>query len=534
MLFKLIDNNSDIVTTIISSIPIQNTEGSIIPDQYQLQAPNGSTIRKNLAEIDELADTPANKFIPVDFPLPLVTSLLVWLQRKSKVSMFKSGKYHKGFIIQASDGSHHFSCCRQLNSPAEVCGVDLPSFGTSWPCMSCDNIMLPSWNINIYSRLGLFPSSNPFDRSGELIAANHVSARTLRSECPKSLQEALANDLVDRATWLPSYIEEKEDLVDNQMFVRLTLKQYRELWLKKNVPQVIPSMCVFTVKKDEHGDPDCAKSRIVVLGNLEERMWEKSERYAPILQYSSLCLLTSMAIEKRRHLKQGDYKNAFMQASLPEDKPTIMWPPLGDSDTDFEEFWLLKKSLYGLARAPVTDMTTSLCNIGLTPSASDLCLFIGVPSTAEHPVSEGDKPIQIGIYVEDFVYYSEDKVTESRFENIFKLQFKIDVMVTVNWFLGTHFEWANHPDRALFVHLSQKAFVHNLVERHCLNTVNFNPSSLPYRSGYPIDSIKAAEVDKDDPTFIWCRCVYQSLVGSLNWLATNTRSNLLTIVSFLA
>ena len=229
MPFKLVDDNGDIVTTIVSSIPIRNTEGSIVPDQYLLQAPNGSTIRKTLAEMDELADTPANKYIPVDCSLPMVTSLPVWLQHKSKVSMFKDGEYHKGFIIQASDGTHRFSCRRQLNSRTEEWGVDLPNFNTSWPRMSCDNIMLPSWNINIYSRLGLVPSSNPFDRSGELIAASHVSARTLRSECPKSLRDALANDSVDRATWLASYNEEKEGLVDNQTFVRLTLQQYREL-----------------------------------------------------------------------------------------------------------------------------------------------------------------------------------------------------------------------------------------------------------------------------------------------------------------
>ena len=89
--------------------------------------------------------------------------------------------------------------------------------------------MLPSWNINIYSRLGLIPSSNPFDHLGELITASHVSARTLRSECLKSLRDALANDSVDRASWLASYNEEKEGLVDNETFVCLTLQQYREL-----------------------------------------------------------------------------------------------------------------------------------------------------------------------------------------------------------------------------------------------------------------------------------------------------------------
>ncbi|EJK68971.1 hypothetical protein THAOC_09816 [Thalassiosira oceanica] len=112
-------------------------------------------------------------------------------------------------------------------------------------------------------------------------------------------------------------------------------------------------MCVQTIKTDENGAPDRAKSRIVVLGNLEDRLWEKSDRYAPVLQYSSLRLLTSMAVEKRRKLlHQGDFKNAFVQASLPDDEMTIVRPPIGDPDSDLDEFWLLQRSLYGLRRAP--------------------------------------------------------------------------------------------------------------------------------------------------------------------------------------
>ena len=79
---------------------------------------------------------------------------------------------------------------------------------------------------------------------------------------------------MDHATWLESYNEEKNSLVDNATFIRLTFQQYRELRLKKNAPRAIPLMCVHTVKKDKHGAPDRAKSCILVLGNLEEQMWE--------------------------------------------------------------------------------------------------------------------------------------------------------------------------------------------------------------------------------------------------------------------
>ena len=39
-------------------------------------------------------------------------------------------------------------------------------------------------------------------------------------------------------------------------------------------------MCVLVIKTDEHGQPDRAKSRIVLLGNLEAHAWGKHERAA--------------------------------------------------------------------------------------------------------------------------------------------------------------------------------------------------------------------------------------------------------------
>ena len=68
----------------------------------------------------------------------------------------------------------------------------------------------------------------------------------------------------------------------------------------------------------------------MVLGNHEDRVWSKSEKYAPVLRFDSLRFLVSMAVENRRMLKQGDYKNAFCNGDLPPDEVTIVRPPKGD------------------------------------------------------------------------------------------------------------------------------------------------------------------------------------------------------------
>jgi hypothetical protein len=111
-------------------------------------------------------------------------------------------------------------------------------------------------------------------------------------------------------------------------------------------------MCILTIKPDEMINPHWAKSRIVVLGNHEDQLWTKSEKYAPVLHPDTMHLLLSKAVKQRRELKQGDCKNAFCQGILSPDKITIVKPPIGDPESAKDEYWLLKRTLYGLRHSP--------------------------------------------------------------------------------------------------------------------------------------------------------------------------------------
>ena len=95
------------------------------------------------------------------------------------------------------------------------------------------------------------------------------------------------------------------------VYEKINKKQYLLLRRKGLIPKAIPSTCVLVVKPDRDGKPSRAKSRIVVLGNFEDRLYAKAQRYAPVLKYNSLRLLTSNAVSHRRVLQQGDCKNDF-------------------------------------------------------------------------------------------------------------------------------------------------------------------------------------------------------------------------------
>ena len=111
-------------------------------------------------------------------------------------------------------------------------------------------------------------------------------------------------------------------------------------------------MAFLVIKYDGDYNTHRAKSHIVVLDNHEDRTFNNYQPFAPVLSYYSLRTRTSKAIEKMRILQQGDFKNTFYNALPPEVEITIVFPPLGNSDSSPDDFWLLRKSLYGLRQLP--------------------------------------------------------------------------------------------------------------------------------------------------------------------------------------
>jgi hypothetical protein len=177
--------------------------------------------------------------------------------------------------------------------------------------------------------------------------ANHVSATDLKDGVPGSFLRSMRPDHPDQAIWRDLYREEAEGLKEQNTYTTILAKEYHE---KYSDMQVIPSMCVQTVKKNETGNPVRAKSRIVALGNHEERIWEKSEKFAPVLPDESSRTMTSIDVQARQREKQGDCKNTFCQSYLPKEEVIILRPPKGCPISKPGDIWVLHKTLYGLRR----------------------------------------------------------------------------------------------------------------------------------------------------------------------------------------
>jgi hypothetical protein len=141
------------------------------------------------------------------------------------------------------------------------------------------------------------------------------------------------------------------------------------------------------------------------------------------------------------------------------------------------------------------------------------------PSNPGAPPSTS--PFTFGLYVDDFIYFSEDPKVEWLFESLLSLLITVNFMGTVEWFLGTHFQW-NKSDNKVSVHLSQTGFVAHLVKYNNNHLCNITPNATPYCSGLPINAIPESDKDNNCPAFIEHKRKYQSVVGSIGWLASST------------
>ena len=248
-------------------------------------------------------------------------------------------------------------------------------------------------------------------------------------------------------------------------------------------------------------------------------------------------LIVSMAVEQRRTLRQGDCKNAFCQGILPPDEITIVTPLIGNPDAKKDEYWLLKRMLYGLRCSPRhwnVKIKSTLEKIWLCLNAYDPCLFSGNIIDPSNPAdSPSSDPLTLGLYVNDFIYFSLDPTAEAKFKCVLREHVTVDYLGRMVWCWGTHFQWSITPE-VVQVHLSQTGFASHLVEANNIHHRNITPDATPYRAGLPINGCPESDKDKENPTFLEQQRKYQSIMGSIGWLAQSTHPDLAPSHPFLS
>ena len=162
-----------------------------------------------------------------------------------------------------------------------------------------------------------------------------------------------------------------------------------------------------------------------------------------------------------------------------------------------------------------------MTKISLHQCPNSPCLFSG-------SIIPNQPPIYTGIYVDDCIYFSTSDEVEKVFETRLRSILKDDIsfMGPVTHFLGIKFDsfWDNN--NSLSIYMSQPAFIDALIQT--TNLQSANPTSTPYRNGFPVNSIKLPTTPASKSTILQMR----RIVGSLLWLSQSP--DMTTITNLLA
>jgi hypothetical protein len=361
-----------------------------------------------------------------------IMSLPSWFRHNKKIMLEIDGTYARGYLQLTLNDIWELV---MLNKRGQVhSSHPLPNLAFNWTEPVDSKTLILGWQ----------------DISHFLGTADHVSAALCQRPCPPSLIKALNLQHPDHAIWLASYKEECDGLKEFDTFEEITFAKYRKL--AETHGPAIPSMCVLVTKKDEHDNPVRAKSRIVVLGNKDPHQWTKGYWFVPVATQEAVRLMVSLAIKHNTFDQQGDCKNAFCNPVLPDDEVNIVRPPQGCPFSKPNMLCRLRKTLYGLRRSPKHwyGMFQSVMQMrGLKPCPNSPCLFY------RHPIP-GKPPLYLAVYVDDFIYFYRDDTAERHFYTTIQAQIRVDLFGTVEWFLGTYYDWSRE-DRHASVHLSQEA-----------------------------------------------------------------------------
>jgi hypothetical protein len=169
-----------------------------------------------------------------DSPDDVFPTLPTWIAEDTHVTLFQDGHRQRG-TISSTDSGWVFQ--QRTASGRVTFQQDLADLPVTWKDRLSTGTFQLGWQ--------------------EAKRAYHVSAKGLKQGAPASFQRSMRKENPDRRIWIDLYLEEAGGLKEQDTYSVLTGQQYTKDY--SNI-QVIPLMCVQTVKPDENGDPICAKS----------------------------------------------------------------------------------------------------------------------------------------------------------------------------------------------------------------------------------------------------------------------------------
>ena len=323
-----------------------------------------------------------------------------------------------------------------------------------------------------------------------------------------------AKSMPDAVAWEAATVKELSGLYEiKKTFELLTDEQVKEL--KENNTKILDSKFVYKRKLDADGNIKTYKVRLCAGG--DKQKWGDGtfdETHAPTATKTStlVCLSLSTTLKLKRY--QLDVEQAFLNTEL--DRPLYMSLPAGVT-LEEKRYVKLHKAIYGLKQAP--NLWYLACRIAiekseprLTRMKSDPCFFFCLTK---------ELVALITVTVDDFAIFTNDEKWFYDFKEKFHKQYSVTQEPTFDWFLGIKMDW-NEDGSA--VKLTQPNHINAALIKYHMEDSKLVPT--PMISDFDSTPLPPEHINPDFP--------YAGIIGTLMWIARNTRPDILTAVTLLA
>ena len=329
------------------------------------------------------------------------------------------------------------------------------------------------------------------------------SSNSLLTE-PSTFQEAVRHN--DRENWKLAMEAELRSIKEHHVYDLVDLPKNRK---------VLGTKWVYRIKRSPEGYPLKYKARYVAQGFSQKEGVDYNETYAPVAKLATIRRILSEAVQSNWWLHTVDIDTAFLNGTINEE--VYVKQPAGYEDTKHPtRIWRLRKALYGLKQSPRVwyhTIDSVLREMGLKSSKADKGYYVGIIQ---------EEIVRIGLYVDDLLIAATKLEAINTVKQGLSTHFNLKDLGETTDFLGTRIEYDRNAGE---LRLSQEKLIDDLIKQYSLNEAK--PVDTPLPIGYHIIP-KAPEDEAVD------RSTYQSLIGSLLYLALSTRPDITYAVNTLS
>jgi hypothetical protein len=357
-------------------------------------------------------------------------------------------------------------------------------------------------------------SSGALRVSAYSVMLHAFRAATSDQEEPRTVQDA--KDSPEWLNWLEAMKTELKALLKNGTWRAVSLKPDQ-----RSGRRPLGTKWVFKIKRGKDGEILQYKARWVVKGYEQRYGLDYDQTFAGVTKASTWRIMFAIAAIHGWDIEQMDVKSAFLHGNIDEEVYVELpecWELFLElfGPIDKDTILLLLKALYGLKQSPRLWQLTlkrELLKLSFTPLFADQSVYRNTKTGCF-----------IITYVDDFILMGPQGEAIKRLKLELASVFDMKDLGTCTYFLGIRITRSEDGSR---ITLCQDAYIRKVLDQ--FNMAESRPVQTPLEPG-SMDSL----VPFEGKASIEEVALYQSLIGCINYLATQTRPDISFSASILS